>query len=297
MSMAKAHRYGIDGPPEGVWTTPGPHGLLIYRSVRKRTRVLRAVLMLAILVSLASAFVHVAYYAGMDAALPDLPVDNGVWADWIGRLRIEMVMVVVLVCVIAAWWTSRAYRNLVPMQVRGLRIPESIARVAWLIPFANVWLSKAITDDLYRASDPEVGFQSATWRKRPVPLVSNVGWVAFVCALLLVPLSIVLVPDVVAGNEGKLRGALLVGAAGYLLLVVGFGALAALVEQIADRQEARVDRLGTSPRPRPLQLKKQTEEQQAAEEQLAAESAAAAAKSGRLDQRPTSRDAVWGGSY
>ncbi|MBI2704908.1 MAG: DUF4328 domain-containing protein [Actinobacteria bacterium] len=294
MSMAGAHRHGIDGPQEGVWTAPGPHGLLTYRSIRARTRVFRSVLMLAIVVSLASAFAHLAYYAGLDPILPRLPVDNSVWADWIGRLRTEVVAIVVLVCVAAAWWTSRAYRNLLPMQIRGLRVSVTLARVAWLIPLANVWLSKPITDDLFRASDPAVGFRSSTWRKRPAPLLSNVGWVALICALLLIPLSVALMPDVVASNEGQLRVALLIGVSGYLLLVLGLGALAVLADQIADRQEARVDRLGTSPRPSLRQLHNKAAQARVADEQVEAEAAAAAARTGRLDQRPTSGDPLWG---
>lgn len=293
MSLAKAPRHGIDSPVEGVWTTPGPHGLLTYKPVRRRSMAFRVVLMLALVVSTVQAALHVAYYAGLDSLLPSLPVENEVWSDWIQRLAVELLAVTVLACVLGAWWSSRAYRNLIPMQVRGLRFPLALARIGWLVPFLNVWVSKLVVDDLWRASDPAIGVRSSAWRKRRVPLVSDVGWCGIVGGLLLVPLSDVATPEAVAGHEVQLRAALLIGAAGYLLLVLGFAVLAILVEQVTDRQEARVHRLGTSPHPAPLDRKSEMAAAASTAEAEQAE-ALASAKTGRLDHRPTGGEPVWG---
>ena len=293
MGMAQAPRFGVDVRVDGVWLTPGPHGILTYRSVRQRSRVFRSVLMLALVVASACGFMHLAYYAGLDTLLPSLPVSNETWADWIARLGVEMAGICVLACLVGAWWTSRAYRNLIPMQVRGLRLPLWAARIGWLVPLANVWISKLLIDDLWRASNPSLGYRSKAWRKQPPCLMSNVGWVGLVGGLLLVPLSYAATPEVVVGHEGQQRVGLLIGAAGFFMLVLGFGVLAALVDQITDRQEARVDRLGTSPHPSPLDHQAALDEQA---EVMAAAAAAAevAAKSGRLEQRPASGDPLWG---
>jgi hypothetical protein len=166
---------------------------------------------------------------------------------WIDVLELALLAMLGLVLVTGAWWTSRAYRNLVPMQVRGLRIPMRLAPWLWLVPVANLWFSKLLVDDLWRASDPAVGYRSRSWRKRSAPLASNVGWVGVLGAALLVPLSWLTMPDNVVDHQGKYYAALLMAAAGYLLVVLGLGVLAVLVEQITDRQQARVDRIGTAP--------------------------------------------------
>jgi len=291
MSMAKAHRFGVDGQVDGVWVT-AVNGRPTYKPVRRRSIVFRAVLMLAMVVSGIAGLIHIAYYAGLDTLLPALPVENATWSDWIDRLGVEIIGILVVVCLVATWWTSRAYRNLVPMRVSGLRIPVTLARVAWLIPFANLWLSKIVTDDIWKASDPATGVRSSNWRKRPASMASNVGWTAGIGALLLIPWSAVSMPDVAVGREGQLRAALMMGAAGYGLLVLALAVLAVLVEQITDRQAARVARLGTSPRPLPLQhadpelLDAKTRED--------ADEAAEAAKSGRLTRRSESGESVWG---
>jgi hypothetical protein len=228
MGMAKAPRYGIDAD-DGVWMTPGPYGSLVYKPLRHRTTILRVTVMLAIAVDLALLVLHVIIVLGFFPILPAIPGPTERWIDWIGRAELELVVVVAAMCLVANWWTSRAYRNLKPMQIIGLRVPVWLARIAWLIPLLNLWLSKVVLDDLWRSSDASVGARSASWRRLPSPLAS--------------------LPDDLNANLTEFRPSMVMGVAGYGMLLLGLGVLVGLVDQIADRQQARVDRLGTAPTP------------------------------------------------
>jgi hypothetical protein len=192
---------------------------------------------------------HVIIVLGFFPILPAIPGPTERWIDWIGRAELELVVVVAAMCLVANWWTSRAYRNLKPMQIIGLRVPVWLARIAWLIPLLNLWLSKVVLDDLWRSSDASVGARSASWRRLPSPLASHVGWVGVIGATLLIPLSVLTLPDDLNANLTEFRPSMVMGVAGYGMLLLGLGVLVGLVDQIADRQQARVDRLGTAPTP------------------------------------------------
>jgi hypothetical protein len=247
MSMAKAPRYGIDGPTDGVWIAPGPHGSLVYRRLGWRTPILRVTIMLAIAIAAVLLVLHAIVVAGFFPILPTIPGTTD-WVGWIGRFDTELAAVVLALFVVANWWTSRAYRNLAPMQVVGLRVRTWLARIAWLIPVLNLWLSKVVLDDLWRSSDESSGYRSAAWRKQPAPLASHVGWIGAIGATLLVPLSVLTLPDDLAANAAQFRPSMVMGLAGYAMLLLGLSVLLALVTQISDRQQARVERLGTSPK-------------------------------------------------
>jgi hypothetical protein len=250
MSMAKAPRYGIDAG-HGVWTIPGPFGS-VYKPLRRRTTILRVTIMLAIAVSAALLVLHVIVVAGFFPILPKVPGATTQWIDWIGRAQVELAVVILAMCLVANWWTSRAYRNLEPMQIIGRRVPVGLARIAWLIPLLNLWLSKVVLDDLWRSSDGSVGARSASWRRLPSPLASHVGWVGVIGATLLIPLSVLTLPDDLNANLTEFRPSMVMGVAGYSLLLLGLGVLVGLVDQISDRQQARVDRLGTAPAAPPV---------------------------------------------
>jgi hypothetical protein len=248
MSMAKAPRYGIDGPADGVWIAPGAHGSLVYRALGWRTPILRVAVMLAIAIAAVLLVLHAIVVAGFFPILPSIPGSTDQWIGWIGRFEVELAVVIAVMFVVANWWTSRAYRNLAPMQVVGLRVRTWLARVAWLIPVLNIWLSKVVLDDLWRSTDESVGYRSAAWRKQPAPIASHVGWIGAICATLLVPLSVLTRPDDLAANANQFRPSMVMGLAGYAMLLLGLGVLLGLVTQISDRQQARVERLGTSPK-------------------------------------------------
>jgi hypothetical protein len=258
MSMTHAERYGIDGLADGVWIVPGRHGTAVYKPLRRRTTVLRVTIMVATFVAAALLVMHLAVVATFFPILPTVPGNTNQWIDWIDRAGIELAVVIVALCVVANWWTSRAYRNLIPMQIAGLRVPIWLARIAWLIPVLNLWLSKVVLDDLWRTGDESVGYRTKTWRKLSAPVASHVGWIGVVCAALLVPLSVLTMPDDLAANLPEFRPSMIMGAAGYASLLLAFCVLLSLVDQINDRQAARVERLGTGAREVPARWRRLT---------------------------------------
>src|SRR5262249_31010888 len=136
--------------------------------------------------------------------------------------------------------------------------PIWLARIAWLIPVLNLWLSKVVLDDLWRTGDESVGYRTKSWRKLPAPVASHVGCIGVICAALLVPLSVLTTPDDFADNLTEFRPSMIMGAAGYASLLLAFCVLLALVDQITDRQEARVERLGTGHRTPPATWRRLT---------------------------------------
>lgn len=248
MSMAGAARCGLDGPSDGVWLAPGPHGTEVYRPLWWRTVVLRALLLLAVLVCAAAALAGAGYYADL-SPLPDVPVPAPTLSSWLERLDVILLGVAVAVYVALVWWTSRAYRNLPPMQLRGLRVSTRVARVVLLVPVVNLVAVKVLTDDCWRSGDPRVGYRSTGWRRLRVPSLWHFGWGWLVAGALAIVLSALALQQDTAYLP-TLPAAL--STAGHLLVLLGCAVLAAQVEQVADRQAARVQRLGTSPRPRPF---------------------------------------------
>ena len=252
MSMRRAIRWGGE-EVEGVWTTPGPDTLDAYRPLGLRSAFIRAFLLLGMLLSGVGVFAYVAYFTEVDPTLPSVPIINEVWSDWIVRVDTIMVGYGVCACLVAAWWTACAYRNLRPMQVRGLRFPAPLAWIGWLVPVVQLVLPKLFLNDLIRASAPTAGYRTSAWRHQPTPLAARLGWCALVIGVVLIPFSPVVAPEDPTGRPGQLRTALILGALGYLLVLAGLVVLRSLVEQITDRQSERLAWLGIA-RPRGSRL-------------------------------------------
>jgi hypothetical protein len=61
----------------------------------------------------------------------------------------------VLSAVVWVLWQQRARRCARGLGAGGQRHSETVAALSWIIPFANLVLPKHVTNDLWRASDPE----------------------------------------------------------------------------------------------------------------------------------------------
>lgn len=81
-------------------------------------------------------------------------------------------------------WFSRAYRNLEALGATGLRYGKGWAIGAWFVPFLNLVRPKQITNDIWRASDPEAApDQGIDWREKSVPGFLAVWWGVWIVSI------------------------------------------------------------------------------------------------------------------
>jgi hypothetical protein len=133
-------------------------------------------------------------------------------------------------------WFSRAYRNLPALGVRGLRFTPGWAVGAWFVPFLNLVRPKAIADDIWRASDPELpsAAPAPVWRTRRVAGFVHWWWGTYLLSFLLRP------PGSLDGTIGDDDASLARWESVRNLLTVVAGILAIrLVTQVTERQRRR----------------------------------------------------------
>lgn len=137
-------------------------------------------------------------------------------------------------------WTSRVYRNLEPLGVRGQRYKNGWAIGGWFVPFLNLAAPKQITDDVWRGSDPESGPVVVIHPSRRVPILLHAWWAVFLISSVVWGVGGVQDPQ---DFEGFRRNVTvdLVGTA-----VTGLSALLAfwVVTELTRRQIARAAALG-----------------------------------------------------
>jgi hypothetical protein len=133
-----------------------------------------------------------------------------------------------------AWYTT-AYNNLAPLGATNLRYKPGWSIGGWLIPIANLFIPKQITNDLWRASDPALPpDQGEHWKLVPISPVLNLWWACWVIAALLSGGGMGLNTNIYGT-----RTALRLAAASQAFIVVAGLALIVLVRQITARQYER----------------------------------------------------------
>ena len=85
-----------------------------------------------------------------------------VWLIWFYRARVNA----------EAYWNAERYG-------KGLRHGKGWAIGAWFVPFLNMVRPKSITDDIARASDPELLLAPKNVLGLPKPALITVWWVAW----------------------------------------------------------------------------------------------------------------------
>ena len=96
------------------------------------------------------------------------------------------VLLFVVTGIVWLAWFSRAYRNLPALGARNLRFKPGWAIGAWFVPFLNLVRPKAITDDIWRASDPQAPpVHDGPLKGRRVSPVLHLWWALFVISVVL----------------------------------------------------------------------------------------------------------------
>lgn len=109
-------------------------------------------------------------------------ISNDIRQGVIGGIQVLLFLVTAIVWLA---WFSRAYRNLPALGARNLRFKPGWAIGAWFVPFLNLVRPKAITDDIWRASDPQAPPVQDGLKGRKVSLVLHLWWALFVISFVL----------------------------------------------------------------------------------------------------------------
>lgn len=228
------------------WRAPGPGNLERYRPARPWLRPLWAALVAAVLGALCAGALRTATAMVHAGWLDTTPATTARLEDGIVVASVGASLVAVIAYVALSLWCRRAYRNLAPLGVRGLRLGIDWGGAVWFLPLASLVLPKLVLDDLWRGSDPQTPPLSTAWRTRPAPPWTAAAWAGAGVGIVAHLIGSSAVGD---GLDGA--GGLLFAAAGDLCLAASALSLLVLAVRVTDAQEVRADVLGVVPAGRP----------------------------------------------
>lgn len=214
-----------------------------YRSARRLATVVAAFLTIHIVFDLAAAAVDGQMLGLLDRVRDGAAVtfeeaqahdDRMFWAGILQGIAALAVLVPFIV------WLRRVYRNLGPLGTRGLRYKPGWAVGGWFVPFLNLARPKAIVNDVWRASDPELPPQiEGPPGGARVPGVVNWWWATLIAGWVVYPNARLeetpSLDELVTDVQRVLAGDLLEVVAGILAILT--------VLRITQRQEQRYARL------------------------------------------------------
>lgn len=178
--------------------------------------------------------------------------DEELSANDIRQGLVGVAQLIVFVVTLIFWlrWFSRAYKNLPSLGAQHLRFSPGWAVGAWFVPFLNLFRPKAMTDDTWRASDPNAPpVQGDAWREKRVTPLLHWWWALFILSAILGNFLF----RMAFGEESEtIEGLLSFNLASILsnFLDIPLSILAILVvREITGRQMTRAHRLqlGTAP--------------------------------------------------
>jgi len=238
----------------GVWTTPGPQGIDVYRPLRRSTRVLQALVLAVAAVGVLLGAVGLLMWRQIGGGIwPLFPATSSSldWSAlhlWATRLAALQVGLVVVASIATVLWTRRAYRNLAGLDVHAKRLAPGWATAGWFVPGANLIVPKAIVDYTWRASEPRAA-SDGEWRS-PIPTVNHLWWICTLVALPIMALAFMelsalgTTPPSLLGDIHAARATLVLLAVAELLVLFAAGLFVRTLGSITERQALRAARLG-----------------------------------------------------
>jgi hypothetical protein len=169
-------------PGGGVWAdAPTPQQAPVdpaqLRGLRSLSTAVMALVAVVAMINLASVPNELAYLSNLQGVLDGQIPDLGKIQDQEDlRATFGLLSIISLVVAGVVWvmWQQRARACAEQMGARGQRHGRGLAIFGWAIPIANLFVPKQVTDDLWRASDPDAK-DVAHIEGRPVWGVIN-GW-------------------------------------------------------------------------------------------------------------------------
>ena len=179
-----------DHPLADLYARPGPDSWRRlgdgYESPIGRARKARWLLGLVIAVD-----VLMVVFLAMQRSLLDRGPFGFTQSEWnasnsrIGAVAVVDLLLLAVTAILFLRWVHLSYRNLRELRTGHLRFTPGWAVGYWFVPVLNVWRSKQILDDVWRATDARADESPESWRSLPSGGLVWAWWVLLVLSSLL----------------------------------------------------------------------------------------------------------------
>ena len=223
-----------------------------YRPLLRPAQVVTAGLALCIVVNLAALAVEIDYHAvlqdldsGVDVAVAEVTAGE----DWTSMAALAQFVAFLATAIAFIVWFRRAYRNTAGLGATGMRYKPGWSIGAWFVPILTLFRPKQITNDIWRASDPELPRRANGWQGNHVDGLIHWWWAIWIVATILGNVS----ARVYFGAEtlSEQLGASSVAIVADVVFMVAAVLAILVVHAITIRQEEREEMLAARETPVP----------------------------------------------
>lgn len=152
-------------------------------------------------------------------------------------------------------WFRRAYRNTAGLGATGMRYKPGWSIGAWFVPILNLFRPKQISNDIWRASDPELPRHASGWQGNEVHGLIHWWWAMWIIAGVIGNISARVYFNAETLSE-QLNASAVAAFADVVFIVAAVLAIL-IVRAITIRQEEREETFSAPqqapPEPQPLQ--------------------------------------------
>ena len=143
---------------------------MVFRSIGNVTSWLVGFSIVEIILSIISA--AAAFYLTLSNAYSDLQTNN-----IYGFIDTFPLIIFIPIIVITLIWYYRATKNIASFGAKEITSPR-MAVVWWFIPIVHLWKPYAVSQQIWRASNPDTNLTEGTeWRKVPSSNIIKIWWV------------------------------------------------------------------------------------------------------------------------
>ena len=151
---------------------------------------------------------------------------------------------VVLAAVAVSIWCYRVHANLEgPLGARGLDFSPGWAAGWWVVPFANLVMTRRVVAEAWKASGPEYPRATMEWRSSSVPVIINLWWACFVLSGVIGRIGVSVDADASPGASA-FRTSTTIAMVSSGFAVVGALLALAVFRSVTQRHLARAAALG-----------------------------------------------------
>jgi uncharacterized protein DUF4328 len=173
----------------------------------------------------------VARLVGLDR-LGELVPDSSLY----DQTTLPLIAIIAVSIVALLWWSWTAAGNFEALGRPVLTRGRAYAIWAWLIPIAQVPLSRQLVNHMWNAPEPD-SWSQIPWSDRQGNTAITVTWVALIVALMLLAAPR-FIPDLADVGQTVNR---FIQAAGLLSLATAFLAIVRSVGGVTDRHQQRIE--------------------------------------------------------
>lgn len=223
-----------------------------YSPLLRPAQVATALLGLCIVTDLAALVVEISFYTvleeldrGVDVAIGDITAaeDRSLAAGLVQLVTYFAAAIAFIV------WFRRAYRNTAGLGATGMRYKPGWSIGAWFVPILALFRPKQISNDIWRASDPELPRRASGWQGNKVDGLIHWWWGVWIVAGILGNVSAQVY--FAAETLSEQLGASSLAAVADVVFIVAAVLAILVVRAVTIRQEEREEMLAVPELPVP----------------------------------------------